>query len=318
MALLIAVHGWDSESWSSRFSNLLPGHDVRCHPETTGNPAEIRYLLAWKPDSDLLASLTNLEVIFSLGAGVDHLLQTPDLPDVPIVRIVDPDLTMRMSEWIVLQVLLHHRKHRTYHAQQHQRLWQPHDQPAASAVRVGIMGLGVLGRDAATHLSRLGFQVAGWSRSPKEIDGIRSFSGADGLDDMLKRTDILVNLLPLTQDTRGLIDYRLLSKLSTDGKRHPGCDAPVLVNAGRGASQVEADIVRALDDGTLAACSLDVFETEPLPAPSPLWTHPKVYATPHVAADSDPQTLSHYVAERIQAFEAGEGLINVVDRATGY
>ena len=318
MALLIAVRGWDSESWTSRFSSLLPGHDIRCHPETTGDPADIRYLLAWKPDAALLASLTNLDVIFSLGAGVDHLLQCPDLPDVPIVRIVDPDLTMRMSEWVVLQVLMHHRKHRLYHAQQRQRVWQSHDQPAARAVRVGILGLGVLGTDAAEILSRLGFQVAGWSRSPKAIEGIRSYSGADGLQEMLARTDILVNLLPLTAETAGLIDYKLLASLSTDGRRHPQCDAPILINAGRGGSQVEADIVRALDDGTLAACSLDVFEQEPLPAPSPLWTHPKAVLTPHVAADSDPETLSRYVAARIRAFEAGEGLINVVDRAVGY
>ncbi|MEI2385373.1 glyoxylate/hydroxypyruvate reductase A [Breoghania sp. JC706] len=318
MALLIAVSGWDSESWTSRFEALLPGHDVRSHPETTGNPADIRYLLAWKPDGELLRSLTGLEVIFSLGAGVDHLLKHPDLPDVPIVRIVDPDLTMRMSEWVVLQVLLHHRKHRLYHAQQQQRLWKGHDQPAASAVRVGILGLGVLGADAATALARLGFQVAGWSRSPKAIPGIQSYSGTQGLEEMLQRTDILVNLLPLTGETTGLIDYKLLSRLSTDGRRHPNCDAPVLINAGRGGSQVETDIVRALDDGTLAACSLDVFEHEPLPAPAPLWTHPKAYVTPHIAADSDPESLSRYVAARIRAHEAGEGLINVVDRTAGY
>ena len=318
MALLIAVRGWDGESWASRFCDLLPGHDVRRHPETTGDPADIRYLLAWKPEADLLRTLPNLEVIFSLGAGVDHLLAIPDLPDVPIVRIVDPDLTMRMSEWVALQVLFHHRKQRRYMAQQQQRQWESHDQPPASAVRIGILGLGVLGTDAARVLSRIGFQVAGWSRRPKTIEGVHSFSGPQGLKEMLARSDMLINLLPLTPETHGLIDHPLLSRLSTDGKRHPACEGPVFINAGRGGSQVESDIVRALDDGTLAACSLDVFEKEPLVTASPLWTHPKVVVTPHSAADSDPAALSRYVAERILAFEAGEGLDNVVDRASGY
>ncbi|WP_319772511.1 glyoxylate/hydroxypyruvate reductase A [Breoghania sp.] len=318
MALLIAVNGWDSESWATRFSALLPDHDIRRHPETTGELSDIRYLLGWKTDPELVAALPNLEVIFSLGAGVDHLLKNPDLPDVPMVRIVDPDLTMRMSEWVILQVLLHHRKDRLYRAQQANHVWKGADVPSANAVRVGILGQGVLGADAARKLALLGYQVAGWSRTPKSVEGVVSFSGEDGLAAMLRRTDILVNLLPLTPATTGLIDFDLLSKLSSDGQRHPDCDAPILINAGRGASQVEDDILRALDDGTLAACSLDVFENEPLTATSPFWDHPRVSLTPHIAADSDPQALSIYVAERIRAYEAGEGLINVVDRTAGY
>ncbi|WP_321343166.1 glyoxylate/hydroxypyruvate reductase A [Breoghania sp.] len=318
MALLIAVSGWDSESWAARFSALLPDHDIRRHPETTGDLSQIRYLLGWKTDPELVSSLPNLEVIFSLGAGVDHLLKNPNLPDVPMVRIVDPDLTMRMSEWVILQVLLHHRKDRLYRERQAAHVWKGEDVPSASAVRVGILGQGVLGADAARKLSVLGYQVAGWSRSPKSVEGVESFNGDDGLSAMLARTDILVNLLPLTPATTGIINYDLLSKLSTDGKRHPDCNAPVLINAGRGGSQVEDDILRALDGGTLAACSLDVFQSEPLPAASPFWDHPRVSLTPHCAADSDPQALSVYVAERIRAYEAGEGLINVVDRTAGY
>lgn len=318
MALLLALSGWDTGPWAARISAQLPDHDIRCHPETTGNPTEIRYLLAWKPPADLPASLPNLEAIFSLGAGVDHLLGLADLPDVPVVRIVDPDLTMRMTEWVVLQVLLHHRRHRLYAGQQKQRLWRGHAHPAASAVRVGVLGLGVLGADAASALARLGFQVAGWSRTPKQVDGVESFSGDAGLGAFLARTDILVNLLPLTPATTGLLDYGLLARLQTDGNAHPNATRPVLINAGRGGSQIEADILRALDTGVLSGCSLDVFEHEPLPAASPLWSHPAVCVTPHVAAESEPEALSRNVAAQIRAHEAGEGLRNVVDRAAGY
>lgn len=318
MALLIAVKGWEPQTWTRRLEALLPGHDVRRHPDQAGDLSQVKYLLAWKPPAELLTKLPDLEVIFSLGAGVDHLLGIPELPDVPVVRIVDPDLTMRMSEWVTLQVLIHHRRQRLYDAQQQQSLWKSHDQPAASAVRVGIMGLGVLGSDAAAVLSRLGFQVAGWSRSQKSLPGIETYSGTKGLDDFLARTDILVNLLPLTPQTAGILDYGLFSKLARDGAGHFGSEGPVLINAGRGGSQVEADIVRALDDGTLSACSLDVFESEPLPKSSPLWSHPKAIVSPHVAAESDPDALSAYVARQIVAYEKGEGLQNVVDRSTGY
>lgn len=318
MALLVAVRGWEPAAWISRLSAALPDHDIRNYLDTFGNRTDIRYLVAWKVGPASLGPLPNLEVIFSLGAGVDHLLATPDLPDVPIVRVVDRDLTMRMSEWVVLQVLMHHRKQHLYEAQQKRRDWRPHDQPPARAVRVGILGLGVLGADVAEVLSRIGFQVAGWSRSPKSIEGIKSYSGPDGLDAMLARSDILVNLLPQTAETRGILNRSLFAKLSTDGGRHPLCDAPILINAGRGGAQVETDIVSALDDGTLFAASLDVFQQEPLAEASALWTHPKAIVTPHIAADSDPDALSAYVAAQIRAYEAGEGLTNVVDRTAGY
>lgn len=318
MALLVAVKGWETDTWTSRLSALLPDADVRLHPETAGKLADVRYLLAWKPPAELLTSLPKLEVIFSLGAGVDHLLEIPELPDVPIVRIVDPDLTMRMSEWVTLQVLMHHRRQRLYDRQQARGKWISHAQPAAKDVRVGVMGLGVLGADAAQVLARLGFQVAGWSRSAKTIDGIETFDGVDGLDEFAKRTDILINLLPLTPETTGILNYELFSKLSSDRKRHENANVPVLINAGRGGSQVEDDIVRALNDGTLAACSLDVFETEPLSKKSTLWAHPGIIVSPHVAAESDPDALSRYVADQIRAYESGEKLSNLVDRTRGY
>jgi len=262
----------------------------------------------------LFARLPQLKAIFSLGAGVDHILSDPDLPDVPVVRIVDPDLTMRMTEYVVLHVLLHHRRHRLYDRQQRERVWHEHAQSPASAVAVGVMGLGVLGADAALALARLGFRVTGWSRTPKTIAGIECFHGDDALDAFLRRSEILVCLLPATPGTQGILDLKLLRKLKRDG----ALSGAYLINAARGALQVEADILMALDEGALAGATLDVFAREPLPAASPLWRHPKVTVTPHNAAFTDPHALAANVLRQIARFEAGLPLEHVIDRARGY
>jgi glyoxylate/hydroxypyruvate reductase A len=314
MALLIAVKGWDTQTWVARLKARFPESDIRSWPDAIGNPADIRYALTWKAPAKVLSDCPNMEVVFSLGAGVDHLLGQDDLPKVPIVRVVDPDLTARMSEWIALQVLLHHRQHLAYAAQQRERVWRELEQPSAGDLRVGILGLGVLGADAADVLKRLGFNVAGWSRSKKTLEGIDSFAGEAEFDAFLARTDVLVNLLPLTAETRGLVDRSVLERLARDGV----LGGPVFINAGRGGSHVEADLVAALNDGTLKAASLDVFETEPLSPDSPLWACENAILTPHVAADSDPEAISDYVAEQIRRFEADGTLDNRVDPARGY
>jgi glyoxylate/hydroxypyruvate reductase A len=270
--------------------------------------------MAWKPADGVFQRLSGLKAVFSLGAGVDALLAVPGLPDVPVVRVVDPDLTMRMSEYVVLNVLFHHRNMLQVIRDQRERNWIPREQPAASGVRVGILGLGELGLDAARKLKAIGFDVAGWSRTPKQCHGIATYSAEAGLKQLLARTDMLVVLLPLTPATRGIIDRDLLGSLARDG----ALGGPVLINAGRGGLQKEADMLAALDDGTLLAASLDVFETEPLPKESPFWDHPRVVVTPHVAADSDPEALARYLMGQVRRFEAGEGLANVVDRAAGY
>ena len=314
MTLLVAVSGWDVEPWVRRFQKRLPDRKV----VTLGEPfdrRDVEYVAAWRHPPGSLAGLPNLAAIFSLGAGVDHLIGDPRLPDVPIVRVVDADLTERMSEYVVLHCLMHLRHQRRYDAQQRQKLWlEESHPPAARDVRVGVMGLGVLGTDGARKLKVMGFDGAGWSRSPKTLDGIATFSGQDGLVAFLGRTDILVSLLPLTADTRGILDKNLLAKLARDGR----LGGPIVINAGRGGLQVEADIVASLDDGTLKAATLDVFETEPLPPDSPLWTHPAVTVTPHNAAASEANAISAYVAGQIRRFEAGQPLDNVVRRDLGY
>jgi glyoxylate/hydroxypyruvate reductase len=314
VSLLVAITGWDPDPWIERFRRLLPERKVVALGDLFDR-RDVRYVASWKHPPGSLAGLPGLEVIFSLGAGVDHLMSDPRLPDAILVRVVDDDLTQRMSEYVVLHCLMHLRQQRRYDEQQRRKTWfDDRHQPAAREVRVGVMGLGVLGQDAARKLTAMGFDVAGWSRSPKTLAGLATFSGNNGLDAFLARTDILVCLLPLTADTRGVLDRALVSKLARDGR----LGGPVLINAGRGGLQVEADLLACLEDGTLKAAALDVFETEPLPADSPLWTHPAVTVTPHNAAMSDPESVGAQVAEQIRRYESGEPLRNVVDRGAGY
>jgi glyoxylate/hydroxypyruvate reductase A len=315
MSLLVAVSGWAPDLWLKLIRDQAGELEV-VEAREAFDPAAVEYAAVWKPAPGLLARLPNLKAIVNLGAGVDALLADQTLPDVPLVRIVDPDLTQRMTEYVVWQVLHHHRGGFHYRDAQARSSWTPlPDQPAAADVRVGILGLGVLGRDAAGALVRLGFQVSGWSRSRgADIAGVEIFAGKEELDLFLGATDILVVLLPLTPETRGCLDRALFQKLARDGR----LAGPALINAGRGGLQNEDDLLACLDDGTLTGASLDVFVTEPLAATSPLWSHPRVVVTPHSAADSDPRHLVRYVLQQVKRSEAGEPLANVVDRAKGY
>jgi len=314
LSLLLSIGGWDIDAWDRRFKSFAPGIRIQHAGASDLDLSAVDYGVAWQSEPGLFARCPNLKAVFSLGAGVDHLMRDPDLPDVPVLRIVDPNLTMRMTEWVTLQVLLHHRQQSLLDQAQRAADWRDLPQWSADEVRVGILGLGNLGRDSAGVLARLGFQVAGWSRSKKQIPGLDSFAGADELDAFLARTDILVCLLPLTPETVGILNYDLFSKLARTGP----LGAPVIINAGRGGQQVEADILRALDDGTLHAASLDVFNQEPLPSDSPFWSHPKVYLTPHLAAESHPDHMCRNILDQIAAYERGEPFKNRVDMTTGY
>lgn len=314
MSLLLAMTGWHVEDWRARFQALLPDMPIVVLGEPFDRRA-VHYVASWKHPPGSLTGLPNLAAIFSLGAGVDFLFADDKLPAAPIARIVDPDLTTRMSEYIVLHCLSYLRQQRRYDSQQREKLWDDdRNQPAARSVRVGIMGLGELGQDAARKLAVMGFDVAGWSRSPKAIEGLQTFSGEDGMRAFLGRTDILVSLLPLTPDTRGIINAGMLSGLAQGGR----LGGPFLINAGRGGLQVADDILAALDAGTLKGATLDVFEVEPLPVESRLWSHPGVTVTPHNSAMSEPEAIATAVAAQIGRLEAGEPLINVVDPARGY
>jgi glyoxylate/hydroxypyruvate reductase len=309
MAILLCTSPNLREKWRPHLATALPDRDIRFWPEI-GERDAIDYALVWHPEPGLLASLPNLKLIVSLGAGIDHILRDPELPPgIPILRLVDPHMTQAMCEYIALQVLRLHRHDFDYRAQQAGGIWREHTQKNAAERTVGILGFGVLGEAAARMLQAIAFDVAGWSRSAREIAGIATFSGASGLNELLARSEILVCLLPMTTETEGLLNAGLFARLP----RGAG-----LVNAGRGRQLVETDLLAALDSGQITAAVLDVFRDEPLPADHPFWRHPRIIVTPHVAADTHPPTAARIIAAAIADFEAGRPLANLVNRRRGY
>lgn len=311
--LLLHLTDVDEASWANQLTAALAPYPVVRRGDAF-DPAAVRYIFAWKPKADAFDGLTNLKAVLSLGAGVDALLKHPALPDAPIVRFVDADLSQRMSDYVVAHVTMHHRGYTRFRADQKARRWTQYYPPAASESTVGIMGMGVLGQDAAKRLSALGFTLRSWSRTPKSVAGVEGYHGDDQFDAFLAGTDILVNLLPLTPETAGILNTNTFAKLRRDGLD----GGPVIINAARGGHQREADIVVALADGTLGAASLDVFEVEPLPQDSPLWDIENCYVTPHVAAISNEQSGVRYFSKVLLDHEAGQPLVNVVDRKRGY
>ena len=309
MALLLKTEAGRGDSWRRALLAADPGLDLRQWPEV-GDPADIEYALVWFPPKGALKSYPNLKVIFSIGAGIDHLASDPELPKgVPIVRMVEPGLTAGMTEFVLMSVLYHHRFMLDYAEQRRNKVWREIDQVPPWDRRVGIMGLGVLGGDVAEKLVALSFDVAGWSRSPKDLPGVACFHGPDGFIPFLNRSDILVCLLPLTAETKGILDARAFAALP---------EGAALVSVGRGPHVVEADLLAALETGRLGAATLDVFQTEPLPPESPFWDHPRVVLTPHVASLTIAKTASEFVIDNIRRHQAGRPLLHAVDPDRGY
>jgi len=309
MAILFKSTAAAQARWRPHLETAWPEREIRYWPDI-GDRSAIEYALVWHPEPGMLASLTNLRLIVSLGAGVDHVLRDPALPrGVPILRLVDPYMTQAMSEYVTLQVLRLHRQDFAYRAQQAAGEWREHAQKNAAERTVGILGFGKLGQDAATKLKAVGFDVAGWSRSGRGVPGFVTHGGPAGLDALLARSEILVSLLPMTPETEGILDARLFARLP----RGAG-----LVNAGRGRHLVEADLLAALDSGQISAAVLDVFRDEPLPPSHPFWRHPRIVVTPHVAAETHPPTAAAIIAQAIDDFEAGRPLANLIDPKRGY
>jgi glyoxylate/hydroxypyruvate reductase A len=313
-ALLVAVGQPKTQNWFETFRKFAPSRDIRLWPDGAGDPAEIAYIAHWNTPRKLFADYPNLRAMFSAAAGVDYLLGDPNLPKAPLVRMVHPDLSGRMAEYVTLHVLRYHRHQPAYEDQQRRKIWKPIEQAAAGEVTVGIMGMGAIGTEVALVLSRIGFKVAGWSRNPKAVAGVESFHGAAGLDPFLARTEIVVSLLPMTVETRNIFNMALFRKLKRDG----AAGGAYFINAARGRQQVDADILAALDDGTLAGVTLDVFPMEPIEPDSPYWSHPKVTVTPHNAADIGRDFVIKTILDQIDRFERGLPLENIVDRARGY
>jgi glyoxylate/hydroxypyruvate reductase len=309
MALLFVSKVHDADAWLGEIKRLLPEIETRIWP-AVGDPRQIDFALAWAPPPGLLATLPNLRGVSSFGAGVESLLADPSLPPgLPLARVVDQRLTDGMCEYVLLHVLRHHRQLDRLHANQRAGRWQWFPPAPTADTAVGIMGLGTLGQAVAGHFVRLGFQVLGWSRTPKQVAGVATFSGDAQRDEFLALCNYLVCLLPLTPATRGIINRATLAKLPA---------GVVIINAGRGDHVVEEDLLAALDSRHVAAATLDVFVDEPLPPRHRFWSQPNVTVTPHNAADSIPASVAPQIAENIHRALAGQPMLNLVDRARGY
>jgi glyoxylate/hydroxypyruvate reductase A len=278
--------------------------------ETIEDANAIRGAVVWSPPKGFFDAYPKLEVIAVLGAGADYLfVPGMRLPAVPIARIVDPLMAERIAGWVLATTLHFHRQLDLYQAQQCDRRWLRHEHPDFADVRVGVMGLGTMGSATARLLARVGYDVAGWSRSAKTVEGIRSFSGEEELIPFLNRSDFLVCLLPLTAETRGILGAATFAALPKGA---------VILNAGRGAHLIEADLFAALEEGRLRAAALDVFGEEPLPEDHPLWTHPKILVTPHVASLTNPRTGAEQIVAALRTVRAGGVPENMIDPERGY
>ncbi len=308
MTLLFKRDMFAPEPLLAALATMMPEREVRVFPDIEPS-ADIEYALVYAPPPGLLASLPNLKAIFSLWAGIDHLASDPELPPLPVIRMVERSMTATMTTHVVQQVLDLHTRAAVYRAQQAERHWKQGKLTAPWDRRVGILGLGSLGRDAAEKLTGLRFDVAGWSRSPKEIEGVSCYHGDEGLAEFLARTDILVCLLPLTAATEGILNAEHFAQLPRGAS---------IVNCARGGHLVEADLLDALSTGQLGGAALDVFEEEPLPGDHAFWGHSKIVVTPHIAAFSVPETAVESVVANIERIERGEPPHYVVDFGRGY
>lgn len=309
MKLLLKTDRYLIGRWKDALYQRVPGLDIVTFP-FVGDPSDIEVAVVWEPPKGLLASMPKLKLVVSTGAGVDHILKDPTFPkDVPLVRMVDPGLTQGMVEYVVMAALLCSRKmHRTFAAHA-RKLWEPETVPLAPELTVGIMGMGVLGRACAGALRGMGYDVIGWSRTPKDFDEIQSFDGLDGLEKFLTRTQILVCLLPLTPETEGILGRGTFNRLP---------NGAAVINVGRGGHLIEADLVTALDKGKVEVAVLDVFNEEPLPVDNPLWDHPRVFVTPHIASVTTPESAIVSVAEAINEMRKGWPYTNLVNPDLGY
>ncbi len=308
MKLVLSDTGADFAVWESAFRNGAP--DVALVHDKGGALPGIRYAMTWKPQHDVYRRMPDLEALFVLGAGIERFLADSSVPPrLAIVKMAEPGLTQAMEHYVLWQVLNHHRRFWELDAAQRQAKWIDQSYPAPWERKVGVLGLGTLGEAVAKLLAEFGFATRGWSRSAKSIDGVQCFAGHDTRDAFLDGVEILVNLLPLTDETRGILNADLFARLA------PGAG---LINVGRGAHLNESDLIPALDSGRLTAASLDVMSVEPLPAGHPFWKHPRIFLTPHLAADVDPVTSAVAIRRQIARFEAGQPLEHVAERKRGY
>jgi glyoxylate/hydroxypyruvate reductase A len=308
MTFLYKANATRGMEWARFFAARAPDLPFRLWPDV-GDAADVRYLAAWMPPDNIATTFPNLELVFSVGAGVDQF-DVSQLPShVPLIRMLEPGIAEGMVEYVTMAVLALHRDLLHYIAQQREQSWREIRITQAAKRRVGVMGLGLLGQAVLERLKPFGFPLAGWNRSPRTIQGVNCFAGGQALSEFLAQTDILVCMLPLTDETRGILNASLFERLPRGAQ---------LVNVGRGGHLVEADLVAALERGLLSAAVLDVAEHEPLPAGHPFWRHPRILLTPHIASMTTPEAAVEFVLDTIGRHRRGESLPGRVDRERGY
>jgi glyoxylate/hydroxypyruvate reductase A len=309
MALLLLMPGRDMQGWKKNLLAVDGALDVRVWPDT-GNPDEILMVVAWNQPPGSLALFPNLRCVASLGAGVDHILSDPALPPgVAVTRVVDAQLNRMMAEYVCLAVLHHYRSFGRYEEHKRERKWVQEPVPPAEGYHVGIMGMGVIGRTVARALQALEFRVLGWARTPKSLPGVRVFAGKQELDEFLSLSNVLVCLLPLTPETKDILNRHTFSLLPRGA---------YVINVARGAHLVEEDLLEMIRSGHLSGACLDVFREEPLPPDHPFWQEPSIMITPHVASITRPESVASQIVENYRRLLAGKPLLHQVDPRRGY
>lgn len=306
--IFIAARG-NPEGMAELFRKELPGYEVFTQQPQPGD-APVPYIVVGRPTPGVIASVPGVELVLSLNAGIEHLLASGEVPaHLPIVRLVDDGLADGMSDWVLAHALAWHRNLGLYADLQKRLEWAPQKEKLARERIVTVLGAGALGSQVTQHFVRFGFDTRVWSRSGRAIEGAASFAGRPALLDAVNGADILVNLLPLTGETANVVDAAVFGALAKGA---------FFINGARGGHVVDADLIAALDDGQLSGAALDVFRVEPLPVEDPLWSHPKILLSPHVAAPTHADTAVAEMAENIRRFERGETLPHLVDRTLGY
>lgn len=308
MALVI-INPKGVEPWISALKEVDPDLDIRSFPNDT-NRDEISFALTWRHPYGIFKDYPNLKCISSMGAGVDHLLRDPDLPkQVSIVRLVDPYLAQDMAEFVLALIMNHLRDLNAFKIKQTESIWKPADYLRIRDVKVGIMGMGAIGKRVATELQKTGFNVMGWARTGKEIPGITVYAGANEFPKFLNETDILVSVLPLTNETKGILNKKNLQLLPKNA---------FVINVGRGEQLIDEDLATLISEGHLSGASLDVFTEEPLPKNNILWKQPRVNVTPHIASLTNPTSVAPQIVDNYYRAKEGKPLLNVVSREKGY
>lgn len=306
MSVLVISPGRDPEVWAKELRNQHPGMNIYVYPDEH-NREEVEFAVTWKHPRGIFKNYPNLKVIASMGAGVDHITSDPDIPGhIKITRVIDEDLSADMSAF-VLGLILDHLRNISLHYGK--KKWEPKNYKRIRDVKVGILGMGVLGTAVAKTLHLNGFKVSGWASSSRQLDGIQTYEGAGQMDDFLKETSILVNLLPLTPQTENILNKELFQKLPAGA---------FVINVARGEHLNEHELLEMIDKGHLSGASLDVFRREPLPEEHPFWSHPRINITPHIASITNPGSVVPQIIENYERMTEEEELLNVVEREKGY